>query len=281
MPSIRGFGTLGILVILLSVLASVLVVPTYATNGSGLTNAERLRRGLHPNAPHRLYHPGEQLLPRQSPTPTTPSDISEPTPSDTPEPPPPSVCYSGIIQIYSPNEPLYYFTHFMSDSGVFLGAVNGGDMIGFCTSGDDFFEIQNGGSSDELQSYPYIGAILSTPTGDISDSTGNGAFIGAVPETAAGTYPGTTTNSIADALGASLPGQSTIWKFDPDTAALTIFWTNSDGSLQPAHVVWVPDFGGLAITGNVDLFNSEGSFSGEEVTLSLVPWFQPERGQSR
>lgn len=252
-----------------------------------MTNAERLAKGLPPNAPRRRA-PG-QLRARASPTPTVASDTPTSAPSssstsssaasDSSSSSAPSSASSTAST--PPATPTCFTTrgriatHYkdgdgFDQSGWLAAAANSFGEYMFTTDGNQALildyqtcedDASNTGapvtltSENGLASYPYLAAIsgFTNTNDDISSGSFNYAYIGG-SATAVPVGPAHyESNGFSDASSIMKDVETAIWSIGY-RGVITPMWVNTDGSMANAQVVYLPSGNLFALTGDLDVF---------------------------
>ncbi|KAF8648457.1 hypothetical protein AX16_006274 [Volvariella volvacea WC 439] len=236
--------TVSLWIFLVSLLPVVLGFPIRGTN------ADRLARGLPPAPPvFRNVIPG-------GPTPVYAAKRTNTSPV-----PPPT--YEGRIEVRALDGHVYGRVRDWSSG--FIGGVNFGDI------GDDL-EVKlikaSTGSSGALYdilatnpSFPaphYVGAAGTNTLGPGHRTVSSLATVyqsppGSVPIGQNGVY-----------------GQSAIWKIDPATKELKVFYVNPDGSTIRAVIALNLRSNTLFFTGDLTLWNTDNNTPASEVKYFIV-----------
>ncbi|KAI0628289.1 hypothetical protein C8Q77DRAFT_1076862 [Trametes polyzona] len=223
----------------------------------GLTNAQRLARGLPPRSP-ALNTRRRALTARQSAAPC-------PLPQTT-----------GTIRVTetATNNVLGFIgrqANNFGEYGVDGDAANALSVVlRRCESNDTPFDIE---TVNGLSGFPYLGAVVGFASTDDNLSADSFNYVytagtSQIPYGPAQNAP----NAFSSASGTQKNAESAIWTLADDNT-LTLNWVNTDGALYPAadaHLIYVESSQTFALTGNADQFQQTfGQVS--EVTLTFVP----------
>ncbi|KAF7985611.1 hypothetical protein HWV62_3925 [Athelia sp. TMB] len=221
-----------------------------------MTNAQRMARGLPPKAPTRRTN-----LPRQ------------PRPSSTP---PRSI--TGYINVSFPadaSEPSGYFTNSQNAFGEYESRSTDVTQalkvaLSYSPANPSQLEITTvNGPATQAANTPFLGAIQGYASGiDIGPGSANYLYLGSVPHSAAGSSPIGGDNSFSTLTGISEAIESSFWKLDTTSGALTCEWINSDGTAPPCIPIFTQNQ--FAITGDLAAF--QDTFGpAQEINFTFIP----------
>ncbi|OSD00535.1 hypothetical protein PYCCODRAFT_1371041 [Trametes coccinea BRFM310] len=218
-----------------------------AAIGAGLTNAQRLARGLPPRSPRLNTRRNRALAARQSATPCT---FSQPT---------------GIIRVSSANDNSLngYISSTANSFGEYTVTTDASQALSVaiqrCNSASGPFDMTalNGALSSQ---YPYVGLVNGFASTDDNIRAGsyNYAYI-AGTTIPAGSPAEAVPNAYSGATGSVKDAESAIWTLDdsdPNHIVLTPRWVNTDGSQATTQLVYSPGAGALAVVGDAAVFAS-------------------------
>ncbi|PSS36922.1 hypothetical protein PHLCEN_2v1240 [Hermanssonia centrifuga] len=231
----------------------------------GMSNAQRLARGLPPNKP-RFRRTDKQLGARTSPTPTTSVPSSSPTPACSPT--------TGALRAVSTDAdmPLDGYVNASPNPYGEFGYTT--DQVAAmivtvspCGNGSPINVV----SSNSVKSMPYLGGIegFADDSPDLEPREFNYMVLGGVTQTSPHATPQNGANSYTAATGNSKYIESAIWTID-DAGVLSAQWVNTNGSLPATILVYVPSADSFALIGDVDAFE-ETFYQAPISTFSVVP----------
>ncbi|KAI9065196.1 hypothetical protein FKP32DRAFT_1674846 [Trametes sanguinea] len=233
-----------------------------AALGAGLTNAQRLARGLPPRSPRLNNRRSRALAARQSPTPCS---LSKPT---------------GIIRVSSVNDNSIdsYLSSVANSFGEYTVTTDASQALSVaverCDSATGPFDLTALNSALTSQ-FPYVGLVNGFASTDDNLRAGstNYAYIAATSGVPAGSSAEAVPNAFNQATGTTKDSESAVWTLDesdPSHIVLTPTWINTDGSAATTQVVYSPSANALAVIGDYPLFSSNfGTVT--PVTLIFVP----------
>ncbi|THG95569.1 hypothetical protein EW026_g6111 [Hermanssonia centrifuga] len=216
----------------------------------GMSNAQRLARGLPPNKP-RL----RRTVPSSSPTPacspTTGALRALSTDADMP--------LDGYVNA-TPN-PYGEFGYTTDQVAAMIVTVSP------CGDGSPINVV----SSNSVKSMPYLGGIegFADDSPDLEPREFNYMVLGGVTQTSPHATPQNGANSYTAATGNSKYIESAIWTID-DAGVLSAQWVNTNGSLPATILVYVPSADSFALVGDVDAFE-ETFYQAPISTFSVAP----------
>ncbi|KAI0824289.1 hypothetical protein BC628DRAFT_1445186 [Trametes gibbosa] len=226
----------------------------------GLTNGQRLARGLPPRSPAfntRRRRAAASLVPRQS---AAPCALSQPT---------------GTIRVAdAAGNALGFVGRSANNFGEYGVTQDASDaltvVVRRCDSNDTPFDIE---AVNGLASFPYVGAVVGFASTDDNIRAGsfNYAYIaGAASQVAYGRAQ-PVSNSFSSATTTDKDAETAIWTLS-DTNALALTWVNTDGGAvttpSSVHLLYVPGSSAFTLTGDVTQF--VGTFGeGTEVAAML------------
>ncbi|KAL7284694.1 hypothetical protein ACG7TL_001998 [Trametes sanguinea] len=211
--------------------------------GAGLTNAQRLARGLPPRSPRLNTRRNRALAARQSATPCT---FSQPT---------------GIIRVSSANDNSLngYISSTANSFGEYTVTTDAPQALSVaiqrCNSASGPFDMTalNGALSSQ---YPYVGLVNGFASTDDNIRAGsyNYAYIAGTTSVPAGSPAEAVPNAYSGATGSVKDAE----------------WVNTDGSQATTQLVYSPGAGALAVVGDAAVFASNFG-TATAVTLTFVP----------
>ncbi|KAI0073513.1 hypothetical protein K474DRAFT_1710642 [Panus rudis PR-1116 ss-1] len=220
------------------------------TPAKRMTNAERLARGLPPNAPiFRRALPGRDL------TPTRAYAAKRGSPSSVP------VTLTGRIQVrWIEGDASYGYVE-NSQSGI-NGVNFGGPIpelhvkITTTSSGAGPFDIE--AINPNFPSPFFVGASSNefAPPVAFGPGNSNAASLDNVKQT-------TPVSGIS---------QSSLWSFDPTTKELTPHWVNPDGSVAETVIGFDIRNNAIVLTGDIAAYNAHNTWPVTPVHFFLVPF---------
>lgn len=224
----------------------------------GLTNAERLRRGLPPRSP---------ISRRGTP-------VRRAGPSSVPQ----TISHRGVIQVIDPsNNAVLGYISKNSVKRAQLRQEPGIDNALIVT-----FNTDSTGSGNNLNlamtnsdtHFSFLGLVQGISNKD--SVLASGSFEYAVlagvasPGTGPGSKPSNVGSSYTSAYETMRTAESAIWTFDSAPRTLTPHWVNPDGSL-PTVQSFTDSKGALYVAGDMNAFKSQYKSAATVVTFKFVP----------
>ncbi|KAG9077512.1 hypothetical protein FRC06_008871, partial [Ceratobasidium sp. 370] len=162
--------------------------------------------------------------------------------------------------------------------GIFQPFQNGSLEVSITYRPDASAKVEFFATNGPAASYPYVGGItgFSSKGGNIGPGSSNYAYLGGTAQTPPGSPPVSADNSFSIVTSIPQDYESTIWRFDPDTMAITVQWINTDKSAPATHIVkpsnpLLRSLEALLITGDIDEFQYTFDVPYPEVMLTCVP----------
>ncbi|KAH9884496.1 hypothetical protein C8Q73DRAFT_749420 [Cubamyces lactineus] len=236
-------------------------LPLSPADAHGLTNAQRLARGLPPRSP-RLNTRRRALQARQSATPCSLPQVS------------------GLVQINdaASGSSIGYLSRAANSFGEYGLTTDASAALSVtlrrCDSLTDPFEL---GALNGLANYDNVGGVTGFANTDDNLGPGSGNYVyfagtNSVPRGPAQSAP----NAFSQASGRPEDVESAIWTVPDNVAAdaptpLVPSWVNSDGSVaSDAVIAYVGSSNAFVITGDVTAFSSRFG-TVQTVTFTFVP----------
>ncbi|OJT15404.1 hypothetical protein TRAPUB_8033 [Trametes pubescens] len=203
----------------------------------GLTNGQRLARGLPPRSP-AFNTRRRALAPRQS---ASPCALSQAT---------------GTIRVADTNGAvLGYVSSSANEYGEYSLATDAAGALSValrrCDSNDSPFDIE---ALNGLSTYPYLGGVVGFANTDDNLRAGsfNYVYIAGTSQVAHGPAQ-SAPNAFSAAAGTPKDVESAVWTLS-GADALAFNWVNTDGSAAAGTLVYVPSSAAFTYTGDLAAF---------------------------
>ncbi|KAJ8468806.1 hypothetical protein ONZ51_g9407 [Trametes cubensis] len=236
-------------------------LPLSPADAHGLTNAQRLARGLPPRSP-RFNTRRRALQARQSATPCSLTQVT------------------GIVQIddAASGNSIGYLSRTANAFGEYELTTDASAALSValrrCDSLTDPFEL---GALNGLADYPYVGGVTGFANSDDNLQQGSGNYVylsgtSSVPRGPAQNAP----NAFSQASGRPEDVESAIWTVPDNVNAdaptpLVPAWVNTDGSVASGTVIaYVASSDAFVLTGDQTAFSSRFG-AVQAVTFTFVP----------
>ncbi|KAI0779117.1 hypothetical protein BC629DRAFT_591172 [Irpex lacteus] len=243
---------------------TVIAMPSATTKR--MTNAQRMARGLPPNAPHRR---SSALRARTSAVPpANPGNYPGNHPrSCTPR--------DGIIQVISPadNSTLGYVSKTHSGQGKYGLCSEPKDALWVHANCDgDSWELPIT-DGDHPEGCGHFGGVVGPHSSgsDLVGGNSNHAICSGVASTPLGSFASVALSILGQIAGIETSTESAIWSLDDTTNVLTAGWVNHGGERASTFISYVKDVDTLFFSGDHSAFaSSVAPQVSVEVNLKLV-----------
>lgn len=226
------------------------------------TNARRLAAGLPPLPPKKRW--------------------------DQPAKPPkssPGPCKSSLVKVCDAASTVVgYLSNKLNDFGEYNATVVNpwdADALKVCVSSPS--AVSHSSDIKAINSYisslPFLGVFKGYVSTSLQLNSTSAAylFLGQVAQTGPGalpsipvesTYTPETSTSFGAATGISEEWESNVWRVDPVSKEIQLWWTNPDATVVQAQIIYIPNDNLFAATGSPTLFGE--AFSR---TVDLVKFY--------